>query len=127
MKLNDFGKRMKQLRKQRKLSQSRMGALLGLHYIHVGRYESGKALPSVDTLVSISKKLNVTLDWLIFGEEVASHVDDGELRYLLKELMKLDPGDRVEAKKLIADFIFTHQTPNPADLHEATVTSSVLL
>lgn len=105
MKLNNFGPRLKEIRLQRKLSQTEMGQLLGIHYIHIGRYEAGKAVPSVETLLSISQILNINLDRLVFGEQAKSHLGDEELLYLMRQLLTLAPEDRIEAKKLIGSFI----------------------
>ena len=105
MKLNDFGSRMKLLRKKRKLNQTEMGQLLGLHYIHIGRYENGKSVPTVEQLARISRKLNVTVDWLVFGGRAKTHLEDAEMLFLFKKLLTLSPEDRIYAKKLIGDFI----------------------
>ena len=106
-----FGERMKQFRLRRKLSQTQMGKLLDVHYIQIGRYESGKAIPSVDTLVWMSKKLKVSVDYLLFGEQAQTHMPDPELFYLLKQLLTLGPQDRIDAKKMIGDFIAERKRP----------------
>ena len=112
MRLYDFGKRMKQFRLQRKLTQAQMGKLLNLHYIHIGRYEKGKAVPTVDTLAFISQKLNVSIDYLVFGDRAQTHLGDAELLYLFKQILTLNPEARIDAKKMLGDFISEQKNPD---------------
>ncbi len=64
-----FGARLKALRKRKKLSQSRLGKAVGVHYNHIGRYECGKAYPSTPVLVALSKVLGISVDSLVSETE----------------------------------------------------------
>ena len=60
-----FGRRLRALRKQKRLSQTRLGKEAGVHYNHIGRYERGAAYPSVPVLRRLSEILGVSMDYLI--------------------------------------------------------------
>lgn len=59
------GVRIRQLRKQRKLSQEELGYKSGLHYTHIGAIERGEKNWSIDTLVKVAGGLNVTINDLL--------------------------------------------------------------
>ena len=56
-----IGNRIRQLRKERGLSQEKLGYESGLHYTHIGSIERGEKNWSIDTLIKIAKGLNVDL------------------------------------------------------------------
>ena len=62
-KLDGFAQRLKDLRKQKNLSQTDLGQLAGLHYTHIGRFERGTSRPSGDTLKRLAEALGVTSDY----------------------------------------------------------------
>jgi transcriptional regulator with XRE-family HTH domain len=62
-----FGKRLRALRKQMKLSQTRLGKMAGVHYNHIGRYERGIALPSLVVIDRLARAFGVSVDTLING------------------------------------------------------------
>ena len=103
-----FSDRLRQLRKQKKMSQSKLGNKVGIHYIHLGRYEQGKANPSGETLLRLASALGVTVDFLAFGsarKRVEDEFEDREMLILFSEIQALSPYDKITVKKLIADFI----------------------
>lgn len=55
--LEALGKRVRELRKGRKLSQEKLAELAGIHENHVRRIEGGTANPSYLVLVRIAKAL----------------------------------------------------------------------
>jgi transcriptional regulator with XRE-family HTH domain len=100
MSLKGFGARVKELR-----SQKELGKRIGVHYLHIGRYEHGTTGPSVDSLMRLAKVFDVTLDFLVYGSDARTHIDDEELFYLFKSVLELSPQDRIEAKQLVASFV----------------------
>lgn len=53
------------LRKKSNLSQEQLAEQLGMSRQAISKWESGKAIPESDTLVSISQYFHVTLDYLL--------------------------------------------------------------
>ena len=63
-----FGKNLQMLRKKNQLSQEGLAEMLGVSRQAVSKWESGEGYPEVDKLLTLSKKLNVSLDSLLGGE-----------------------------------------------------------
>lgn len=103
-----FSRRVRELRKKLKLSQTELGKVVGLHYTHIGRYERGLSRPSGDKLKLLSEALGVTADYLIEGKinEVAqSKLEDKDLLRMFKEIETFQERDKVVIKELIDAFI----------------------
>lgn len=69
MKENVFGKVLKELRIERKISQRKLGEDLGVVNQTISFWESGSREPDFDTLIKISKYFNVSIGFLL-GEEL---------------------------------------------------------
>ena len=65
MKNNTFGKRLKELRVEKGLSQQKLGELLGFCNQTISFWESGSREPDLDTLLMISKYFEVSLEDLL--------------------------------------------------------------
>ena len=61
--------RIKSLRIRADLSQAKLAAQLKIGTSAVGMYEQGRRTPDLDTLVAMSQIFDVSLDYLITGEE----------------------------------------------------------
>lgn len=60
-----FSKRLKDLRKQKELSQKEYASLLGISSVTLSHYENGKREPDLDRLVSICTCLEVSSDYML--------------------------------------------------------------
>ncbi len=63
------GQKIKYIRKERKLTQEELGNLCGLSYKFISDVERGKQNPSLDSITSIAKGLNVQLSALFDFQE----------------------------------------------------------
>jgi transcriptional regulator with XRE-family HTH domain len=65
-----FGERLRKFRKENKLRQSDLAAVMGFTAnTIVSRFERGEAFPSADKLANLARKYPVDLHWLITGED----------------------------------------------------------
>ncbi len=62
-------KGLKQIRKERNLNQLKVAMDLNISREALSHYENGKREPSIDILNKLSKYFNVSIDYLINGEE----------------------------------------------------------
>ncbi len=60
-----IGDRIRQLRKERGLSQEELGYKSDLHYTHIGAIERGEKNWSIDTLVKVAGGLGVSINDLL--------------------------------------------------------------
>ncbi len=64
-----FGKRISELRKRHRISQERMAEMLNMSRAHLAHIEIGQRSCSIDLMMDISAYFDVSLDYLITGEE----------------------------------------------------------
>jgi transcriptional regulator with XRE-family HTH domain len=60
------GERISKLRKERNLSRVEFGELIGLSERYIGKIERGNVI-TVDAIIKICRKMNVSADYIIFG------------------------------------------------------------
>lgn len=60
-----FGKKVREIRLEKKLSQCKLAKTLGVHPTYISGIERGLRNPSLITLEKIAKALNVKIDELI--------------------------------------------------------------
>ncbi|MGN1075742.1 MAG: helix-turn-helix domain-containing protein [Candidatus Enteromonas sp.] len=66
----EFGKRLAEIRKSKKLRQEDLKELINAATIQmISNWENGHSFPSTSYLIILSKKLDVSLDYLLFGKE----------------------------------------------------------
>lgn len=63
-----FGENLQMIRKRNQLSQEGLAEMLGVSRQAVSKWELGDGYPEVDKLMLLSKKLNISLDGLLAGE-----------------------------------------------------------
>ena len=64
----EIGKRIKELRKERTLTQDEFAEEINMTVSAVSKMEIGNRVPSVDTFVLLSEFFGVTLDYLVLGK-----------------------------------------------------------
>lgn len=75
--VDDFGERLRKLRRDRNLSQGDVAKYLGVVPSAVGKYERmPNSFPSVEMLIKLSDFFGVTLDYLLKGVETAPSVEN---------------------------------------------------
>ena len=62
---NKFSTRFKELREERKLSQSQIGKELGYTQVCISRWESGERMPNANDIIAVAIFFNVTTDYLL--------------------------------------------------------------
>lgn len=98
------GERIKKLRKNLDFTQQQLAEKVGITYIQIGRYETGKSNPSSDVLNKIAEAVNTTVDFLISGGN-AEQLNDKELLHLFKEVELMEKEDKNTIKQLIDAFV----------------------
>lgn len=80
-----FGCRLKEMRKERGLTQEQLAEALNISTPHLGNIEIGKRGISVDLLMEVSDVLNVSVDFLIRGTDSPAH----QIKPLLAQVREL--------------------------------------
>ncbi len=64
----EFGKRLKSIRQSKKMSQAKLSELSGISVQTISSYETGHSSPILENIYDIALILNVSLDYLVYGE-----------------------------------------------------------
>jgi transcriptional regulator with XRE-family HTH domain len=83
------GDRIKALRKERGLSQSELGEIVGLTFSALSAIEVNKNSPSWELIVELSNFFEVSTDYLLKGIETERTISKSEL-----EILEVLRGDR---------------------------------
>jgi len=59
---NAFGKKLKQIRKSKGLTQERLAELAGVHEKHISKLETGVYFPTYNTLSKVLKALDISIE-----------------------------------------------------------------
>lgn len=66
----DFSQRIVTIRKQHKMTQEKVGELVNMSQRSVANWESGERCPSIPTLIDLSEKFNVSIDYMLGCSDV---------------------------------------------------------
>lgn len=66
----EFNEKLQVLRKQKELTQEQLAEILFVSRTAVSKWESGRGLPSIESLKSIAKVFGITIDELLSADEI---------------------------------------------------------
>ena len=86
-----FSQRLKELRKEKNLTQVELGSMLNYGYTTIANYENGRNHPSLKDIIRIANIFDVSVDYLIGNSDV-KYMERKNLWY--KKIMKQLPALR---------------------------------
>jgi transcriptional regulator with XRE-family HTH domain len=98
----DFGYTVAELRKEKRISQTELAVLLGIHKNVLGRYERNEVMPSIDIARKIADILEVSLDFLTGKADV--QIDKNTSNRIL-EVSRFEEQDRNHIFSVIDAFV----------------------
>lgn len=94
-----LGKRLAELRKQKKLTQEKLAEKTGLANNYISNIENNRSIPSLETLVKLCDALGVTPNEILLGASVTS------CQYLKDELHEKLKQCTPKEKRLVSGMI----------------------
>ncbi|WP_117168841.1 helix-turn-helix domain-containing protein [Paraliobacillus sediminis] len=80
------GKRLRELRNEKKLTQSELGKIINVSKVSVSGYESGDRTPDTDNLRRLADYFGVTSDYLLGrSDNPNSSLEDSKIAKLLND------------------------------------------
>ena len=76
--LTKLGERLKEIRLTQKLTQQRFADALETSVSFICEIEAGKKAPGCDLLISLKRKFNIDIDWLLEGGRGSKNSKTGE-------------------------------------------------
>ncbi len=104
------GKKLRERRKDKKMSQEKLGELIGISFKQIRKYEHGENRISSSSLFAISKALNVEIESFFIGldrfpvddDYAKSDIDAKEIEDLINKYYNMkEPFPRAEFLRLI--------------------------
>lgn len=92
-----IGERLKQLRKAKKLRQSKIAELLQITTENYSKIENGKIMITVDKLVKVAGFYRVSLDYLVYGMVVMEATENSTGYPSPGDVIASGPGSLVES------------------------------
>lgn len=111
-----FGRRLRDIRERRDLSQKQLAELLSTDVMQISRYERGIGLPSLETCVQLVAILKVSTDELLLGREGSGEelpISDVRLLDKFQRLQELGKRDR-EAVIILIDGVLARRAVESA-------------
>lgn len=71
----EFNEKLQELRKQKGLTQEELAEVLYVSRTAISKWESGRGVPSIESLKAISRYFTVSIDELLSSEEILSIAD----------------------------------------------------
>ena len=99
---DSFGKRLLEVRKDKKMSQEELAKSVNVHGAVIGRYERDEVKPSIEMAAKIADALEVSLDYLVGNTDSA--LDKSIIKRVL-DIQKLNLQDRSHVFALLDAFI----------------------
>lgn len=86
---NAVGERIKNSRISKNITQDKLAELIEVNQTHLSNIERGKTKMSTDALVNISRSLNTSIDYLLFGDVTLDYDQYTNMALLeIKEILK---------------------------------------
>ena len=95
-----FNEKLKAARKQKGLSQAALGKLLSVQAQTVGRWETGKSKPNLETVNKLCEILDVSLHYFI-SEEYIDYQLNFEETFIINKFRELND----DGKKMIINLL----------------------
>lgn len=99
-----FGRNLERIRKDHRISQARLGELLGLTQQMISSYEKEMSSPNIEVLVRIADFFNVSLDTLVGHTPPAPDENSSEIR-LVHYFHELTSSDKEKCITIIRTLI----------------------
>ena len=113
-----FGRRIKNLRKQKKWTQKELAAKVDVRFPQLNKYECGLHAPPLDKLVFIAEVLDTTVDYLLTGNRSDERpLHNIRLLERFRALEDFETEDKEAVVKLIDAMIVKNQVEGVVKPH----------
>jgi len=112
--MSTFGKKLRECREAKELSQKELAKLLNTSYSVIGKYERDEMLPSIEAAKKISKLVDTTVGYLLSETEQENILKNPDMLKRLNEIEKMEDTDKGHILSVIDGFIKSIKLKNIA-------------
>ena len=114
--MSTFGKKLRECREAKGLSQKELAKLLNTSYSVIGKYERDEMQPSIEAAKKIAKLVDTTVGYLLSESEQENVLKDPDMLKRLTEIEKMEEADKGHILSVIDGFIKSIKLKNIAAL-----------
>ena len=114
--MDSFGKKLRECREAKELSQSELARQLDTHHSIIGKYERDEVKPSIDVVKKIAGLLGTTVGYLLSETEQENLLKDPAMLKRLNDIEKMDTEDKSHILHVLDGFIRSVKLKNIAAL-----------
>lgn len=86
-----FGKRLKEARKKKRMTQEQVGAILGIDHTSISKHENDHSEPDNETINKYANLYDVSINWIMNGKE---GIMNDRKRKLIDDINSLNEKDQ---------------------------------
>lgn len=114
--MSTFGKKLREYREAKGLSQKELAKLLNTSYSVIGKYERDEMQLSIEAAKKIAKLVDTTVGYLLSESEQENVLKDPDMLKRLTEIEKMEDTDKGHILSVIDGFIKSIKLKNIAAL-----------
>jgi transcriptional regulator with XRE-family HTH domain len=103
--MDSFGKKLRDCRESKNLSQSELAKQLGSHHSIIGKYERDEVKPTIDVVKRLADVLNTTAGYFLGESDDSLLLKDPIMLKRFKEINDLPDDDKICVYKLLDAFL----------------------
>jgi transcriptional regulator with XRE-family HTH domain len=92
--MSTFGKRLRECRKEKGLSQNEVAKLLNTNHSVIGKYERDDVNPSIDAVKRLAELLDTTVAYLVGEADTDELFKNSDMLRRLKDISQLPEQDK---------------------------------
>jgi len=92
--MSSFGKRVRERREARELTQQELAKILDTSYTVIGKYERDEMKPSIDVAADLAKALDTTVGYLVGESGETDILKDPTMLKRINDLFSLEEEDK---------------------------------
>lgn len=114
--MSTFGKKLRECREAKGLSQKELAKLLNTSYSVIGKYERDEMLPSIEAAKKIARLVDTTVGYLLSETDQENVLKNPDMLKRLTEIEKMEDTDKGHILSVIDGFIKSIKLKNIAAL-----------
>jgi transcriptional regulator with XRE-family HTH domain len=92
--MDSFGKKLRECRETKNLSQNELARLIEAHHSIIGKYERDEVKPSIDVVKKIANILDTTVGYLLGESQDTQFLKDPTMMQRLNDISKFPDNDK---------------------------------
>lgn len=107
--MDSFGKKLRECREERKISQSALARLLSTNHSIIGKYERNEVKPTIDVVKKLAEQLETTVGYLLGETKDSNLLKDPVMMRRFTEVSQLPDEDKSCVYSMMDAYLAKHK------------------